>query len=683
MNIATTGIVKGSLSLNKERRRWLLEADHDAMRLLKRMFGRIPASAVGKAELADNTRTRAELYWVLARWRFAVSAEDAALVEEGMLAERAREERVARILAADYVPRRFELVLPLRPYQQLVADIVLQQGYVLSADEMGLGKTAEAIGVLSDPATRPALVVCPTPLPWQWKAQIDKFLPGMRIHIARNGKVPDLGAGPRGTRVPPPDVVILSYSKLAKWAPYLATFCTTAIYDEAQAFRHEWTSPKKEDRTKVYEAGLYLRDRMKYRLALTGTPIYNRGGEIRNVLNILVEDAVGNDEEFAREWTGGSRSTKALVHDPSALGIYLRDRLLMIRHTRKGVGIHLPKCTRNVQVIDSDPKALEAIKSSVVEYAKLLLQRGLAGEDKRDAGRELNWRLRQATGIAKAPFVAEVAKMILDGGEPKIVIFTWHLAVNKILAHQLADYRPVFYTGQESDVQKRAAAEAFVRGRSRVLVMSNRAGVGIDGLQDVCSCGIIAELDYSPKQHDQNITRLDRPGQTKPVMIHILMTNDGSDPVLADMLGIKQEQSDRVLDPDADPFELAEIPEDKMRLLATDYLARHAPAVLEAVTAENEAKEAAKLAEKEAKAQEALAKKKARQERRRASSKAKQSLAGQNGDATPSNGASLAATCPVAPPSIGTAATSWREAVTLPQPSRRFTPPLRRGQGQP
>jgi hypothetical protein len=126
----------------------------------------------------------------------------------------------------------------------------------------------------------------------------------------------------------------------------------------------------------------------------------------------------------------------------------------------------------------------------------------------------------------------------------------------------------------------------------------------------VCSCGIIAELDYSPKQHDQNITRLDRPGQTKPVMIHILMTNDGSDPVLADMLGVKQEQSDRVLDPTEDPFELGEIPEDKMRTIANDYLARHAPAVLEEVMAHNKALE-------EAKAEEAQARKERGRARRR------------------------------------------------------------------
>jgi len=541
--------------------------------------------------------------------------------------------------------------------------------------------TAEAIGMLSDPRARPAMVVCPTPLPWQWKAQIDKFLPGLRIHIARQGKVPDLTVGPKGERISAPDVVILSYSKLAKWAPYLATFCNSAVYDEAQAFRHEWTSPKKEDRTKVYEAGLYLRDRLKFRFCLTGTPIFNRGGEIRNVLNILVEDAVGNAKEFATEFCGGSTGTKALVLDPSALGIHLRNRLLMIRHTREQVGIHLPKCTRNVQIIDSDPKALDAIKTSAVEFAKLLLQRGLAGEDKRDAGRELDWRLRQATGIAKAPYIAEIVKMLLEAGEPKVLVFAWHKAVYKILASALWDYKPVFYTGAESDVQKRASADAFIRGKSRVLIMSNRAGVGIDGLQDVCSCGIIAELDYSPKQHDQNVTRLDRPGQTKPVMIHILMTNDGSDPVIADMLGIKQEQSDKVLDPGSGPLELLEIPEDRMRLLAQDYLARHAPAVLEAVTVENETKEAEKLAEKEAKVQAALAKKKERSARRPPRKVAHQDTAQAAAPERPPcpedlpAAPGIVATCPDASPTNGTTGASSVAA----RPAGRFTTTLRRG----
>jgi len=185
MNIATTGIVKGSLSLNKERRRWVIEAEHDVMRLLKRMFERIPAAAVGQVELADNARARAELYWVLARWRFDVSAEDAALVEAGMLQERAREERAAAILAPEYVPRRIDLALPLRPYQRLVADIVLEQGFLLSADEMGLGK-AQPLD---------ALVLTP----WGW-IEMGEIRPG-QIIIGRSGnEVRVKGVYPQGEK---------------------------------------------------------------------------------------------------------------------------------------------------------------------------------------------------------------------------------------------------------------------------------------------------------------------------------------------------------------------------------------------------------------------------------------------------------------------------------------------------
>jgi hypothetical protein len=102
------------------------------------------------------------------------------------------------------------------------------------------------------------------------------------------------------------------------------------------------------------------------------------------------------------------------------------------------------------------------------------------------AAGEFDALMRQATGIAKAPYVAEFVRPLLDSGEP-IVLFGWHRAVYNIWMEALAAHNPVLYTGTESATQKAEAIDAFLGGQARVLIMSLRSGAGVDGLQGYCN----------------------------------------------------------------------------------------------------------------------------------------------------------------------------------------------------
>jgi hypothetical protein len=53
----------------------------------------------------------------------------------------------------------------------------------------------------------------------------------------------------------------------------------------------------------------------------------------------------------------------------------------------------------------------------------------------------------------------------------------------------------VFFTGRESQAEKHEAKRAFCSGESKVLIMSLRAGAGLDGLQRVASIVVFGELD--------------------------------------------------------------------------------------------------------------------------------------------------------------------------------------------
>lgn len=300
----------------------------------------------------------------------------------------------------------------------------------------------------------------------------------------------------------------------------------------------------------------------------SATPIYNYGVEFFHVIEVLRPGALGTREEFLREWCDGTDRVK----DAKAFGEYLRREGLMIRRTRKDVGRELPKVSTIPYTIDCDTKILDGVKSRAVELANLILStQPTARGAKFHAGEEFNVLMRQATGIAKAVYVAAFVRLLVESGQ-KVVLYGWHRAVYDIWLEQLRDLNPRLYTGSESPRQKDEAKEAFIQGDCRVLIISLRAGAGLDGLQAVCNTAVFGEIDYSPGAHTQCIGRLDRDGQENPVMAYFLLSEDGSDPIIANIVGIKREQSESVLDPNAELIEKLEIDPGYIKTLAAEFL---------------------------------------------------------------------------------------------------------------
>jgi SNF2 family DNA or RNA helicase len=209
-----------------------------------------------------------------------------------------------------------------------------------------------------------------------------------------------------------------------------------------------------------------------------------------------------------------------------------------------------------------------------VELARIILtQGGLERTAKLRAAEELSWRLRQATGIAKASFVAEFVRLLVESGE-QVVLYGWHRAVYDVWAERLKDLNPVLYTGEESPTQKEASKEAFVSGKSKVLIISLRAGAGLDGLQHCCRTVVFGELDWSPGVHEQCVGRVARDGQKDPVFAYYLVADHGSDPVVADVLQLKKNQIDGLRDPTAALLEDSNGAEGHIKRLAEAFLQR-------------------------------------------------------------------------------------------------------------
>lgn len=286
---------------------------------------------------------------------------------------------------------------------------------------------------------------------------------------------------------------------------------------------------------------------------------------------MLTPGALGTREEFLREWCQ-EFGEKASIKNPKAFGTFLRDHGYMIRRTRQDVGRELPGLTKVHHVIDADLQALDKVGESCAELARIILRTGASAKgEKLQAAEEFTNTLRQATGIAKAPFVAQFVRMLVESGE-SVVLFGWHREVYSIWMDRLHDLNPVMYTGSESPAQKDAAKQKFMSGESKILMISLRAGAGLDGLQSACRTVVFGELDWSPGVLEQNCGRVYRDGQPDKVLAYFLVAESGADPIMAEVLGLKRMQSEPVQNPNMDLFEALARDTDHVKRLAEAYL---------------------------------------------------------------------------------------------------------------
>ena len=146
---------------------------------------------------------------------------------------------------------------------------------------------------------------------------------------------------------------------------------------------------------------------------------------------------------------------------------------------------------------------------------------------------------RQATGLAKAPYVCQFVKALVNAGE-KVLLFAHHHAVMDLYQTELKNERPVFITGRESAARKEEAADRFMLGKTDLCVVSMRAASGLN-LQRA-TCVVFGELDWSPAVHAQAEDRAHRIGQRDSLLCYYLVAPRGSDQDMQEALGLKVSQ---------------------------------------------------------------------------------------------------------------------------------------------
>lgn len=538
---------------------WKIAAQPHVVARLKRIF---PRALQERRELLLRSTTELcrDLVWVLERWPLRIRPEDRERMQKAADEHDRRAQLAFEIRTGAYTLPEIAMHHAPRDYQSVAAALLANQRSLLLADSLGLGKTVSALAAVALTKTAPICVVCPAHLQRQWALHFWKFLRIAAYIVPKRAVVL-----PRGRH---PDALIISYAKLEAWRNAIAGNYRFVIFDEIQELRRGEGSFK-------YLAADHVSSEAEYRLGLSATPIHNYGDEFFPVLEVLTPGALGSREEFLREWCVPAGRHHA-IEDVEAFRAYLEDSGLMLRRTRKDVGRELPPLSRIVQTVPHDVEPLQDVRSGAAELARIILkQSGVTSTQRLQAAGEFDMRLRQATGIAKAPHVAAFVRMLLESDDGPVVLVGWHRAVYQIWMEALEDFAPVMYTGSETPAQKARMVARFVGGLSRVLILSVRSGAGLDGLQHVCSRVVIGELDWAPAPIEQAIGRVHRDGMDVESQVECFFTvaEGGSDPIMMDVLGIKQDQLDGVLDPDAE-LRGGAIDPDRIRKMAMQYLGR-------------------------------------------------------------------------------------------------------------
>src|SRR5881409_3099091 len=188
----------------------------------------------------------------------------------------------------------------LRPYQKVGVSWLafassLRLGVCL-ADDMGLGKTIQVLGLLllhkrrgrgGDP---PHLLVVPASLLANWQAEIERFEPSLSTLVAHPSamstrELAELGGADLGAT----NLVITTYGTLARVDALRAREWSLVILDEAQAIKNPGT--QQTQAVKALKA--------RARIALTGTPVENRLGDLWSIYDFLDPGLLGSAREFS------------------------------------------------------------------------------------------------------------------------------------------------------------------------------------------------------------------------------------------------------------------------------------------------------------------------------------------------------------------------------------------------
>ena len=405
------------------------------------------------------------------------------------------------------------------------------------ADEMGLGKTIQTIAFLLSNKDKKSIVITPTALIYNWKSELEKFAPTLKVGIlhavkSEREKILD--------NIDNYDVLLTTYTTykndMDKYKNINFDYC---IIDEAQNIKNPdaiITKAIKNVNAKV-------------RFALTGTPIENNLMELWSIFDFIMPGYLYNKSKFKSIFVN---------NDKNIIELKNLIKPFILRRTKKEVITELPDKIEQKIIIDLEKEHKRAYKG----YVNLITRK--IKENNQDNITVFSYltKLRQlclSPELMVKNYQGKNSKLdvliniINDSSDEKILVFSQFTKVLEVIGKRLNEEN-ISYSyldGKTSAKDRVKLVEEFNTNNNKVFLISLKAGgTGLN----LTSANIVVHFDpwWNPAVEDQASDRAHRIGQKNVVNVIKLIAKGTAEERVINLQETKKELIEDVINGNLD-----------------------------------------------------------------------------------------------------------------------------------
>lgn len=442
----------------------------------------------------------------------------------------------------------------LRPYQKQGLDWLLfmrKFGFgACLADDMGLGKTIQMIAYFlyvkkHEKMANPHLIICPTSVIGNWQKEIERFAPGLRVHLYY---------GTNREFNTDADIVITSYGLAQADEEILKqTNWETICLDEAQNIKNAST---KQSRAIRHLQGIH-------KIALTGTPMENRLTELWAIFDFMNHGYLGSLGQFQRKYVAPIEKD----HDEakiSKLQRLIRPFLLRRTKTDEEVALNLPEKLEQKEYCALTVEQASLYEQLVADTFKQIEQ--LDGIKRRGLILQLLGKLKQIcdhpalylkedgsdlTDIERSNKLETLVELVenIHSGQESCLIFTQYIGMGNMIKTILETKfgeKALFLNGSVPKSQRDVMIANFQDRKTRIFILSLKAGgTGLN----LTAANHVIHYDrwWNPAVENQATDRAYRIGQKRFVHVHKLITTGTLEEKIDQMLEKKQALNNEII----------------------------------------------------------------------------------------------------------------------------------------
>jgi len=389
------------------------------------------------------------------------------------------------------------------------------------ADDMGLGKTLQTLTWLTwlreqPGAAGPVLVVCPKSVVDNWRAEVERFAPGLRVTLWKGTDTTALADTPATT-----DLLVINYTQLRAVAGAVTKIkWLAAILDEGQYIKNPESQTAKAARALQAE----------HRLVLTGTPIENRLLDLWSLMSFAMPGVLGNRAQFAKRFDQAS--------DPLARRrLAARVRPFLLRRTKSQVAKELPDRIEEDLLCEMEGVQQTLYRAELKRAQQMLLNVQTRAEFDKQRFHFLTslLRLRQicchpglvdakhvGTESAKLEALTDLIEPLMEEGH-KVLVFSQFVTMLDLVEPVLREHDWKFFRLTGATENRGELVKEFQQTKdAAVFLISLKAG-GFGLNLTAASYVVLFDPWWNPAVEAQAIDRTHRIGQTRHVNAYRLL----------------------------------------------------------------------------------------------------------------------------------------------------------------